>query len=77
MSFENRVEDLDKIKSLNIGESYDFNIFQDGGAEVIKTSPSSYELYELKQYSGSAMYDRDFCEDSISDIVDEVYDKWT
>ncbi|AUR94730.1 hypothetical protein NVP1198B_21 [Vibrio phage 1.198.B._10N.286.54.F4] len=80
MSFENRKEDISFALNMNIGDSFEFNVFQDGGAEIKRVSDSNgaaYELYELKMYCGTPMFDRDFTESDIEDVIDEVYDKWT
>ena len=80
MSFENRNEDIAFALNMKIGDSFEFNMHQDGGAEI-KRMPDEggkiYELYELKMYCGTPMLDRVFNESQIEQIIDEVYDKWT
>ena len=80
MSFENRSEDVDLILKMNIGDSFEFNVFQEGGAEVRRIPDNdvkTYELYELKMYSGIPMLDREFSESQIESVINEVYDTWT
>ncbi len=80
MSFNCRSEDVDFILKMNIGDSFEFNVFQEGGAEVRRIPDDgvkTYELYELKMYSGTPMLDRVFTESQIESVVSEVYESWT
>lgn len=80
MSFENRKEDILFALNMNIGDSFEFNVFQDGGAEIKRLPDNGckmFELYELKMYSGTPILDREFSESQIESIINEVYDDWT
>ncbi len=80
MSFGNRKEDIDFVLSMNIGDSFEFNVFQDGGAEIKRLPDDGckmFELYELKMYSGAPMLDREFSESQVESVINEVYDNWT
>lgn len=80
MSFKNRKEDIDYALNMDIGDSFEFNVFQDGGAEIKRIADGEskmFELYELKMYCGTPMFDRVFTESQIENVIDEVYEKWT
>ena len=79
MSFENRKEDIELVLNMKAGDSFEFNIFQDGGAEIRRVADSNsanYELYELKMYCGTPMFDRNFTESEVESVIDEVYNTW-
>lgn len=80
MSFENRKEDISFALNMSIGDSFEFNIFQGGGAEIKRLPDNGckmFELYELKMYSGMPVLDREFSESQMESVINEVYDNWT
>ena len=80
MSFKKRNEDVERVLDMNIGDSFCFNIFQDGGAEIVRIADGEckwFELYEIKQYTGNTMFDRTFNESQLQQVIDEDYGKWT
>tara|TARA_Y100001956_G_C4063159_1_gene160350 strand:- start:341 stop:583 length:243 start_codon:yes stop_codon:yes gene_type:complete len=80
MSFNDRTQDVGYVLEMNIDDSFCFNMFQDGGAEIIRIADGEckrFELYEIKQYTGNTLFDRTFNESDLEQVIDEVYDKWT
>lgn len=82
MSYDNRDLDVQSIIDLRYGQSYYFNIFQEGGAKVelpVDSVGGRYALYSIPLYGGREHFEGfvDPSPASIRNIVDEVYDTWT
>lgn len=52
----NYQKDLEKVKSLQVGQECTVFWFDGGGGIVRCPSPSLYELYEVPQYGGEERY---------------------
>lgn len=43
---------VSEILSLDVGDKAYFNMFQDGGACIVRTAPTLYALFEIPLYGG-------------------------
>lgn len=75
MSFQNRKEEYDKAMALEIGQEFDFNMFQELGASIKRVSENEFELSEVK-YSGD-MYHDTYTKENLMDAINLAYDEWT
>ena len=71
-----RGEIISKICDLEIGDKAYFDMFQDGGACIIRTSADDYELYSIPLYGGKEGLEMSCQWMDIKDLVDEAL-SWT
>lgn len=77
MSYGNRKEDIEKILNMKVGEELELNMFQDGGSEVRRVSPYTWELYEITNYGVSTLFHQSYIIGDIDKLVDVIYDEFT
>ncbi|CAH9014822.1 conserved hypothetical protein [Vibrio phage 277E43-1] len=77
MSYENRAEDVEKILNMEVGDELEFNMFQEGGSEVKRVSPYTWELSEITTYGISVQFWYNYTAGELKQLVDDIYEKFT
>lgn len=69
------MNELDKLKSMNIGNHHYINWFEGGGGEVVKVDKFWF-LNEIPQFGGSPLSISAYKEDELQDLIDTA-NGWT
>ena len=74
MSFENRQEDIDACLQLKVGDTYEFNIFQDNCAEILRLDEERFMLSEWKGYGCFREEYEIYTKDSLTEAINAGYE---
>lgn len=74
MSFQNRDEDFQRALKLNIGESFEFHMFQEMGAMIKKVGDDFFELYDVKW--DRDLLDSTYTSETLMGAINMVYETW-
>ena len=76
MSYENREEDVEKCLALKIGDTYEFNIFQDNCAEILRLDDERFMLSEWKGYGSFREENEVYLKEDLRYAIDKGYDEF-
>ncbi len=77
MSFENRKEDIDACLCLQVGDTHEFNIFQDNCVEILRLDEERFMLSEWKGYRYFREEHEVFTKETLANAIDIGYDTFT
>jgi hypothetical protein len=67
---------VSSIRRLDVGEKAYFNMFQDGGACIVRTTSTLYALFEIPLYGGKESFEMSGYFDDIEVMVNKAL-SWT